>query len=60
MNSTLAIFLASYFGISTIYSILVYKFAYKSADHFILNLFFGPFAIIYNLYLIVFNKDIRI
>jgi len=60
MNEILALVLFIYFLTSVIYSSLVYKFSYKSTDHLILNLLFGPIALLYNLYLIVFNKDIRI
>lgn len=56
----LAIFLLIYFTIATIYAVLVFKVVYKDAKSFIFNILFGPFALVFNLVLLIRKKEERI
>jgi hypothetical protein len=54
------IILLIYFLVSTTYAVLVFKNVYKDSTSFLLNILFGPFALIYNIWLLSRNKNERI
>ncbi len=53
-------FLIIYFLISFSYASYVYSKTFKTFDHFIMNLLFGPLNLIYLSYLYLFNIENRL
>jgi len=55
----MTIFLIVYFTISTIYALYVYFNSFKTLNHFIANMLFGPLNLLYLIYVLIFNLEDR-
>lgn len=53
-------FLLMYFTISFSYAVYVYNKTFKTFDHFIMNLLFGPINMIYLIYKYLLNIENRL